>query len=163
MVSARVSPPSAAARSSSGGAPRGASVSPPDRDGAACGPAIERLKRRGQFLRAARGRRVVKPAFVLQIHPRDDDRIGVGFTASRRIGNAVRRNRARRRLKEVARLHLPRHGLVGYDHVLVARKAALERPFARIVADFVDACGKARRTAATDPATDPATAAEEAR
>lgn len=87
----------------------------------------------------------MKPAFVLQLHPRPDDRIGVGFTASRRIGNAVRRNRARRRLKEVARLHLPAHGLAGHDHVLVARQAALDRPFARIVADFVEACATARR------------------
>ncbi len=92
---------------------------------------------------------MVKPAFVLQIHRRDDDRIGIGFTASRRIGNAVQRNRARRRLKEVARLHLPRHGLVGHDHVLVARKAALDRPFAAIVADFVDACAAARRGSAS--------------
>jgi ribonuclease P protein component len=97
----------------------------------------------------------VKPAFVLQVHPRDDERIGIGFTASRRIGNAVRRNRARRRLKEVARLHLPRHGLVGHDHVLVARKAALDRPFARIVADFADACAKARRAPAPGPTTAP--------
>ncbi len=87
----------------------------------------------------------MKPAFVLQLQPRGDDKIGVGFTASRRIGDAVRRNRARRRLKEVARLHLPAHGLAGYDHVLVARKAALDRPFARIVADFVEACAAARR------------------
>lgn len=85
---------------------------------------------------------------MLQFRPRGDDRIGIGFTASRRIGNAVARNRARRRLKEVARLHLPAHGLAGFDHVLVARKAALDRPFAELVADFVDACAKARRAAA---------------
>ena len=145
MVSARVSPPSAAAGSSSAAAPRAASGCPPDDAAATPGPTIERLKKRAQFLRAARGKRVVKPAFVLQIHPRDDDRIGIGFTASRRIGNAVARNRARRRLREVARLHLPRHGLAGHDHVLVARRHALERPFAVIVDDFVDACARARR------------------
>lgn len=156
MVSARASPPSAAARSSSGGAPRVASGFPPEPAAAERPPAIERLKRRAQFLRAARGRRVVKPAFVLQVHARDDGRIGVGFTASRRIGNAVQRNRARRRLKEVARLHLPRHGLVGHDHVLVARRAALDRPFAAIVADFVDACAKARRGAQTETETETA-------
>jgi ribonuclease P protein component len=148
MASARASPPSAAAGSSSGAAPRGANVCPPEPRPEERAGAIERLKRRGQFLRAARGRRIVEPAFVLQIHPRGDDRIGVGFTASRRIGNAVARNRARRRLKEVARLHLPAHGLVGFDHVLVARKAALDRPFAQLVADFVDACAEARRAGA---------------
>lgn len=148
MASARVSPPSAAAGCSSAGAPKGASVSPPEprRDGPPL--AIERLKRRGQFLRAARGLKVVTPAFVLQVHPRGDDRVGVGFTASRRVGNAVRRNRARRRLKEVARLHLPLHGLVGYDHVLVARVAAADRPFAELVDDFVEACERARHRAA---------------
>ena len=93
---------------------------------------------------------MVTPAFVLQVHPREDERIGVGFTASRRVGDAVRRNRARRRLREVARLHLPRHGLAGHDHVLVVRKAALERPFARIVEDFVGACAKLRRDAGTE-------------
>jgi ribonuclease P protein component len=144
MASARASPPSAAAGSSSAVAPRGVSVCPPEAPGDARPAAIERLERRGQFLRAARGRRLVEPAFVLQIHPRGDDRIGIGFTASRRIGNAVERNRARRRLKEVARLHLPAHGLVGFDHVLVARKAALRRPFAQLVTDFVDACAAAR-------------------
>jgi ribonuclease P protein component len=147
MASVRVSPPSAVARSSSAVAARAASVCPPEPEEPRRFPAIERLKRRGQFLRAARGRRVVTPAFVLQVHPREDQRIGVGFTASRRVGDAVRRNRARRRLREVARLHLPRHGLAGHDHVLVARKAALERPFARIVEDFVGACAKLRRDA----------------
>ena len=87
---------------------------------------------------------MVTPAFVLQVHPREDERIGVGFTASRRVGDAVRRNRARRRLREVARLYLPRHGLAGHDHVLVARKAALDRPFARIVEDFLGACAEMR-------------------
>jgi ribonuclease P protein component len=90
----------------------------------------------------------VKPAFVLQVRARDDDRIAVGFTASRRIGNAVKRNRARRRLKEVARLHLPAHGLEGHDHVVVARRDALDARFADMVADFIDACARARRQSA---------------
>ncbi len=145
MVSARAFPPSAAAKSSSAGAPRDASDSPPEPGAAARPPAIERLKKRAQFLRAAKGRRIVKPAFVLQVHRREDDRVGIGFTASKRVGNAVERNRARRRLREVARLHLPRHGLAGHDHVLVARKAALDRPFAQLVDDFVDACARADR------------------
>jgi ribonuclease P protein component len=101
---------------------------------------------------------VVTPAFVLQVHPRDDDRVGVGFTASRRVGNAVTRNRARRRLREVARLHLPRHGLAGHDHVLVARSAAVDRPFAQIVADFVEACARARRAPGEETRRGPAKA-----
>jgi len=87
---------------------------------------------------------MVTPAFVLQLYPRDDGAIGVGFTASRRVGNAVRRNRARRRLREIARLHLPSHGLAGHDHVLVARRSAVDRSFARMVDEFVDACAQAR-------------------
>jgi len=143
MDSVRASPPSAAAGCCSAAAPRAASACPPEPP--ARPPAVERLKRRREFLRAARGGRVVTPAFVLQLHPREDERLGVGFTASKRIGNAVARNRARRRLKELARLHLPAHGLAGFDHVLVARRPAVDRPFAQLVADLMTACARARR------------------
>ncbi len=80
------------------------------------------LKNRADFLRAARGPRVVTPGFVLQIRPRGDDApLRVGFTCSKKVGNAVARNRAKRRLREIARLELPEYGAHGTDYVLIGR------------------------------------------
>ena len=80
------------------------------------------LKNRADFLRAARGPRVVTPGFVLQIRRRGDDApLRVGFTCSKKVGNAVARNRAKRRLREIAQLILPRFGQVGHDYVLIGR------------------------------------------
>ena len=60
----------------------------------------------------------------------------VGFTASRKVGNAVRRNRARRRLKAAAEQVVPTHGAPGHDIVLIARQTTLERAFPDLVADL---------------------------
>ncbi|MCR8826017.1 ribonuclease P protein component [Pseudosulfitobacter koreensis] len=80
------------------------------------------LKNRADFLRAARGPRVVTPGFVMQIRARGDDApLRVGFTCSKKVGNAVARNRAKRRLREIARLELPEHGMPGTDYVLIGR------------------------------------------
>lgn len=88
---------------------------------------------------------MVKPAFVLQIVPAETSTdVGVGFTASKRIGGAVARNRAKRRLREAARLVLPQHGLTGHDHVLVARSAVVAYPFAALTADLTEALAMAR-------------------
>jgi len=109
--------------------------------------ALERLKTRSQFLAVAATRRKWASAgLVLQVRKRDDAdaRIGIGFTATKKIGNAVVRNRARRRLKEAARAVLAVHGAPGHDYVAVARAATPDLPFARLVADFADAV---RRTA----------------
>jgi ribonuclease P protein component len=87
--------------------------------------AIEVMRKRSDFLAAARGRRVSMPAFTLQAlrrMPADDgERIRVGFTASKKVGNAVARNRAKRRMREVARRVLPLHGRAGWDYVLIGR------------------------------------------
>ncbi|WP_299694524.1 ribonuclease P protein component [uncultured Tateyamaria sp.] len=100
---------------------------------------LERLLKRADFLRAARGRRVVTPGFILQIRPRPvaGDVMRVGFTCSKKVGNAVARNRAKRRLREVARLVLPQHGQSGTDYVLVGRaQATATRPFALMLSDL---------------------------
>ena len=105
---------------------------------------ISRLKRRSEFLRVARaGRAWTSPGLVLQVWRRDDqDRmplpsaIRVGFTASKKVGNAVARNRARRRLREAARLLLPEGAAAGRDYVLICRRTTLSRPFPLLLTDL---------------------------
>ena len=89
---------------------------------------LGRLKRRADFLRVAAGRRkAVTPSLVLQAAAAAPDSEGcgvrVGFTASRKVGNAVMRNRARRRLKAVAAELVAKHARAGLDLVLIARPA----------------------------------------
>ncbi|HEX5077812.1 MAG TPA: ribonuclease P protein component [Geminicoccaceae bacterium] len=114
--------------------------------------AVKRLKRRREFLAvAASGRRWVTPAFVLQAGPRGaagpGPEIGLGFTASRRVGKAVARNRARRRLAEAARKVLPGAGEPGYNYVLVARPVVLTCPFDRLLSDLTTAFARVTRLA----------------
>ena len=98
---------------------------------------MERLRQRADFLAVADGARVNSPAFPLQGRPRDDlGPIRVGFTVTKKNGNAPERNRIRRRLREVVRrtdsMALRPH----HDYVLVGRRAALARDFAAMVDDF---------------------------
>ncbi|HYC13541.1 MAG TPA: ribonuclease P protein component [Stellaceae bacterium] len=110
-------------------------------------PALERLRRRSDFLRVAAGRRKwVAPGLILQTLasiPEADgapapapEAIRVGFTATRKIGNAVIRNRARRRLKAAAAAVMPLHARPGFDYVLIARAETPKRIYGALLADL---------------------------
>jgi len=102
---------------------------------------IERLKTRPQFLAAAKGVSLPRGAVLVQMLERGDGDplMRVGFTATRRVGGAVVRNRAKRRLREAARRLLPEHGKPGCDYVLVARMGAATRPWDRLLDDVKSA------------------------
>ncbi len=103
-------------------------------------PVIERLRTRAQFLAVRSGARAARPTLLVEAKRRaETGPIGLGLTASRKIGNAVARNRARRRLREAARQLLPKHGLPGVDYVLVARQAAPDAPWAALLDDLQNA------------------------
>lgn len=105
-----------------------------------------RLRRRSEFLAvAATGRRWITPSFVLQVgrrgegQPEPSDGIGIGFTATKRLGNAVTRNRAKRRLREATRLLLPDAADPAHDYVLVARSGVLTCAFQTLLDDLTKA------------------------
>ncbi len=99
---------------------------------------VTRLKRRAEFLRvASRGRKAPSPGLVLQAMPRGDDLpVRLGFTVTKKVGNAVVRNRTRRRLREAARLLLRDAPARGADLVLVGRDTTRTRPFLLLIDDL---------------------------
>ena len=104
---------------------------------------IERLKRRSEFLRVASARRkCARPGLVLQANQAPDPegrngaRIRIGFTVSKKVGHAVARNRARRRLRAAAAEVLPRRAAPGTDYVLIGRRGTLTRPYAQLIGDL---------------------------
>lgn len=121
-------------------------TAPPEADGPpAALPRLEVLKKRADFLRANSGKRQATPGFVLQGFDRGDDdpTIRLGFTCSKKVGNAVTRNRAKRRLREMARLDLPHHAQPGWDYVLIGRReTTASLPFETLREDLRDALSK---------------------
>lgn len=103
---------------------------------------LEVLSKRADFLKVAQARRRGTPGFLLQARERregepDPDRIRIGFTCSKKVGNAVARNRAKRRLREIARLVLTAKGRPGWDYVLVGRPGTTAtRDFAEMQRDL---------------------------
>lgn len=86
------------------------------------------------------------PGFVLLVRDRGDgsDELRVGFTVTKKIGNAVVRNRMKRRLRELARELLPAGGIAGADHVLIGRAGGVERDFGLLREELAKALAKAR-------------------
>ncbi len=93
---------------------------------------ISVITRRADFLAANRGLRNARPGFVLLTRPNDGQGIRYGITVTKKIGNAVVRNRMKRRFRELLRAALPEHGLPDHDHVLIGREGGVERDFAQM-------------------------------
>nr|WP_262386660.1 ribonuclease P protein component [Roseobacter litoralis] len=111
---------------------------------------MKTLALRADFQRASRASRVAMPGFIVQMRrraPYDGDGVRVGFTCSKKVGNAVARNRAKRRLREIARLVLLQHGQSGSDYVLIGRRTATAAlPFDQLQSDLRTAVDRLHRT-----------------
>jgi ribonuclease P protein component len=105
------------------------------------------LKNRKDFLSANRGVRAHGSSFVLLVHPRGDTNTaaGIGYTITKKVGNAVVRNRIKRRFRELARNILPKSGISGADHILIGKRAAMTQDFATLSQDLLTALARAAR------------------
>ncbi len=117
---------------------------------------VERLRKRPQFVFVRSGISERRKSLVIQARPRGDEsgHIGAGFTATKKIGNAVIRNTAKRRLREASRQLLPNHGTPGVDYVFIARKDTATIVWQRLLDDMESALISLRQkfTAGTGPA-----------
>jgi ribonuclease P protein component len=106
---------------------------------------------------ASRGRKLARPGFVMQVcthaseAPASDAELRIGYTATKKIGNAVARNRARRRLKEAARLTLAGRALKGVELVLICRQETAAVPFAKLCAGIDAALAEVIPAAGVSP------------
>jgi ribonuclease P protein component len=116
---------------------------------------LGRLPNRRDFLRVQAGRRCAMPGFVLQVAPAPAGlplpAIRVGFTVSRKVGNAVVRNRVRRRLREAARQVIPGEARADLDYVLVGRQAAVGREFSALRQELHEALKRLRALSVATP------------
>jgi ribonuclease P protein component len=104
---------------------------------------MERLRHRTDFRAAAAGQRASVGTFVVQARRRaEDGPVRIGFTVSRQVGNAVERNRVRRRLREMVRLSQGGGMHDGHDYVLIGRRAALAAPFGQMKQELDAALGR---------------------
>ncbi|MEM6408543.1 MAG: ribonuclease P protein component [Pseudomonadota bacterium] len=113
-----------------------------------CPVRIETLKKRPDFLRAAKARRAGQPGFMLQARDRSDGDalVRVGFTCSKKVGNAVARNRAKRRLRELAHIILPQAATPGFDYVLIGRaEETAKRDFRLMQDELLEALAKVHK------------------
>jgi ribonuclease P protein component len=105
--------------------------------------AIAVLRKRAEFVAANRGLRVARPGFVLLAHPNGGLGVRYGVTVTKKIGNAVVRNRMKRRFRELLRAALPEAGLPDHDHVLIGREGGIERDFAQLREELAVALARA--------------------
>lgn len=109
---------------------------------------LDQLKQRKDFLRVAKGRRWATPGLVLQAAKRPDSDVSsrIGYTASKKVGNAVKRNRAKRRLRALVKDVLLNTAQEGFDYVLVARYTTPDRPYQALIEDLKLAVQKVHNT-----------------
>lgn len=112
---------------------------------------IGTIRKRADFLAANRGLRVARPGFVLLAHPNGGQGKRFGVTVTKKIGNAVVRNRMKRRFRELLRAALPEAGLANHDHVLIGREGGIERDFAKMQAELGEALSRAAQGKADPP------------
>lgn len=104
-------------------------------------PAV--IQKRADFLAANRGLRVARPGFVLLAHPNQGKGTRYGITVTKKIGNAVVRNRMKRRFREILWELLPQQGLPDHDHILIGRAGGIERDFGQLREELTVALGRA--------------------
>lgn len=114
-------------------------------------PMISVLTKRADFLSANAGLRNARAGFVLLTRPNGGQGIRYGITVTRKIGNAVVRNRMKRRFRELLRAALPTHGLADHDHVLIGRAGGVERDFHRMAEELAQSLARAAQ-GKSDPA-----------
>lgn len=114
---------------------------------------LGKLHRRADYLAANKGKRQPMPGFVLLKRDRrdDSDAIRLGITITKKVGNAVIRNRMKRRFRELGRALLPERGQPGCDYVLIGRAGGIERDFTLLAAELGKAIGKLDDRKASPP------------
>jgi ribonuclease P protein component len=108
------------------------------------GDQIHVIRKRAEFLAANKGLRNARAGFVLLTRPNENLGKRFGVTVTKKIGNAVVRNRMKRRFRELLRASLPGEGLPDTDHVLIGREGGIERDFARMREELSAALIRAR-------------------
>ena len=111
---------------------------------AVMGETLHVIRKRADFVAANKGLRNARPGFVLLTLDNGGEGKRFGVTVTKKIGNAVVRNRMKRRFRELLRASLPAEGLRDTDHVLIGREGGIERDFAAMRAELSTALARAR-------------------